>query len=55
MAVRDTFTLLTEGWSDDDRPLSYRFGTSMAGGSPLMVRVRVPIAAEFRSCCCYYC
>jgi hypothetical protein len=44
MAVQDTFTLVTEGWYDDDRPLSYRFGTSMAGGSPVMVR-----------CACAYC
>ena len=42
MAVRDTFTLVTEGWSDDDRPLSYRFGTSTTTGSPVMVQRAPP-------------
>ena len=42
MAVRDTFTLLTEGWSDDDRPLSYRFGTLMTDSSSMMVRCVCP-------------
>jgi hypothetical protein len=42
MAVRDTFTLVTEGWSDDDRPLSYRFGTSTTSGSPVMVQRAPP-------------
>jgi hypothetical protein len=42
MAVRDAFTLVTEGWFDDDRPLSYRFGTSTTGGSPVMVQRSSP-------------
>jgi len=42
MAVRDAFTLVTEGWSDDDRPLSYRFGTLMTDSAFVMVRCACP-------------
>jgi hypothetical protein len=42
MAVRDAFTVVTEGWFDDDRPLSYRFGTLMTNSSSVMVRRACP-------------